>query len=182
LASQVYPCEPVPAEAYNEYYEVLPNGDMRIVEETIVCPEPDHAGASKEKRTISLYQLDQPRLEIDHCSVSRVALQLHDNGSWVLSLRGDQNPRQEGEERTFQPRLHLKRNLFVVRIRGYGSFREAPTAANMAVGKPELVDLEPVRFWVQNGEPRYLRVGGHDWRIREFFELIDRVELEFFYR
>jgi hypothetical protein len=181
LASQPPPCGPLPIAPYADgYYDVLPNGDTRIVDDVFVCPEPGRTRVSKKE--IRLFQLEQPKLEIDHCSVSRVALQLHNDGTWVLSLRGDQNPRQEGEAQEFQPRLHLKRNLFVVRLRGYGNFAVEPTTVNMNAGKPELLDLNPVRFWVQNGEPRYLRVGGHDCRVHKFYELIDRVEVEFYYR
>lgn len=132
---------------------------------------------------ISFYQLEQSSLKIDQCEISRVGLQLHDGGDWVLSLRADQNRRaDDGTLPEFMPQLHLKRNLFVVRIRGYGNFTEAPLAAAVRSGKPELLDLGPIKFWVENGQPRYLRVGETDSRIERFFESIDRVEVEFFYR
>ncbi|MCO6457438.1 MAG: hypothetical protein J5I93_19225 [Pirellulaceae bacterium] len=170
---------PVPPPA-RYFYESLPDGSLRRVPNLLVSPSPQ-LESSRSARLIHVYQLYDPKLDIDFCSISRVALQMHNNGQWVLSLRADQHQR-ELVEQGYQPRLYVKRNQFVIRLRAYGNFAELPTAAAIQSGKPELVDLPEIKFWVQNGEPRFLRTTGHDDRIRQYFDLLDRVELEFFYR
>jgi hypothetical protein len=103
-----------------------------------------------------------------------------DQGGWVLSLRADQNRRAEGEG--FVPTLYVKRNLFTVRLRCYGNFANEPTQAALDSGKPLLAAIQPPGFWVENGQPKYLRLADQDELIQRYFELIDRVEIEFFYR
>jgi len=49
-------------------------------------------------------------------------------------------------------------------------------------GKPVMVDLSPYSFWVENGQPRYIRHHGYDPLVREYFRNIDRLEIEFYYR
>jgi hypothetical protein len=132
---------------------------------------------------IELYQLDRPRLQIDHCEISQVALQLFGDGRWILSLRADQNRRPpEGEPAEYNPRLHIKRNEFVVRLRCLGAFRTEPIEVASAAGKPVLADLNVEPFWVENGQPRYIRSGGCCALVQDQFEDINRVEIEFFYR
>jgi hypothetical protein len=131
---------------------------------------------------VSLYQLDQARLQIQHCAISEVALQLHDNGLWVLSLRADQNRRPaEDEPAAYNPYLYIQRNQFVVRLRCFGTFENRPSEAGLETGKPVLATLHPDPFWVENGQPRFLRTGGCDPWVEEHFEEIDRVQVEFFY-
>jgi len=132
---------------------------------------------------VDLYQLDQPSLTIDHCSISQVAVQLEDNGNWVLSLRADQNRRPaEGEGAPYNPHLYIKRNEFVVRLRCLGNFENEPVEAAPMAGKPVLAELNPEPFWVENGEPKYVRIEGYSELVDDFFRDIDRVEIEFFYR
>ena len=139
-----------------------------------------------QPKEIQLFQWDRPSLQIDHCSISRVALQLHDDGSWVLSLRADQNrePEEPGtpEEREsrFQT-LHLKRNQFVVKLRCYGAYRLEEPRADETTGKPVLFELGPKRFWVQRAQPKDFWFRGNDDDVRRYFDLVDRVEIELFY-
>ena len=79
---------------------------------------------------------------------------------------------------------HLKRNLFIIRLRGLGSFTE-PLATPPSIpsqGKPMLLSLEPIEFWVQNGVPYTLVLQGQHPDAANFFDKIDRVEIEFTYR
>lgn len=164
---------PRPGEAGSE---TLYRRFERFVDRSRERPTPDAT-------PIKLYLLNQSQLAINHCAVSQVALQIQENGTWVLSLRGDQNRRPApGEPAPYNPYLHIKRNEFVVRLRCFGNFGTEPTETAVEVGKPVLADLGPLTFWVENGEPRYIRHAGHDDRIRKYHSLIERVELEFFYR
>jgi hypothetical protein len=181
-------------ESVNERTEVLPPPrptcdpakPLRIDERSelhdrFVGPPP--VPQAWRKTVIDLYQLDQDKLQIDQCEISQVALQLFDNGQWVLSLRGDQNRRPLPDQPVpYNPRLHIKRNQFVVRLRCLGAVEVKPIADAPAAGKPVLVALNPVEFWVENGQPRYLRTGGRDPLVKDYFRDIDRVEIEFFYR
>ncbi len=145
---------------------------------TVVSPAPP----PQQRTVVELYQLDRSRLQIDHCEISEVALQLYSDGRWILSLRADQNRRPGVDEpQQFNPQLHLKRNQFVVRLRCLGAFQNEPTEAAMAVGRPVLADLQPLPFWVENGRPYYLRAGDCDGWVAEHFAEIDRVEIEFYY-
>lgn len=145
---------------------------------TAVVPAPQ----PKRQTVIDLYQLDQAGLQINHCEVSQVAIQLYDDGQWVLSLRADQNRRPEEDELAeYNPRLHVKRNKFVIRMRCLGAFQHPPMEGVPTTGKPVVVDLNPCSFWVENGQPRYVRHHGFDPLVHEHFDDVDRVEIEFFY-
>jgi hypothetical protein len=152
---------------------------------------------------IKYYQLPQSKMQIDHCSLSRVALTLHENGYWTLSLGADQNPwmtgqRQEASSPTQTrgtvnsvrapiPPLtkqtnDLKRNLFRVKIRCYGGYPLQENRPELSGGKPVLFELEPDPFWVQRGIPYDYWKSGATVAAQRFFDVIDRVEVEFSYR
>jgi len=157
-----------------------PGVTRRVFSDTFTARVP--ATEPRRRTVVELYQLDRPRLKIDHCEISEVALQLRDDGIWVLSLRADQNRRPaDGQPAQYNPRLYIKRNQFVVRLRCLGAFQSEPTETAVAAGKPVLADLRTIQFWVQNGQPRYVRTGYRDPWVKEHFEEIDRVEVEFFY-
>jgi hypothetical protein len=154
------------------------------------------------------YQLNQPQLSIDHCSISRVVLSIRDDGYWTLSLRADQNqrsiddtplvavgiPKPPGNTSVPQPGPilpgaspttkftdHIKRNLFTIKVRGYAVYRlEEP--ADGALGRPVLFELLPDPFWVQRQVPDFRRFHGKKAEIAEFCRTIDRVEVELSYR
>jgi hypothetical protein len=80
----------------------------------------------------------------------------------------------------------LKRNLFVIRIRGLGDFKDPipVTPAAPLLGKPVLVELPVIEFWVQNGVPYPLvkKAVAPDLDVHRFFDMVDRAEVEFSYR
>jgi hypothetical protein len=153
-----------------------------------------------DRLRIRVYQFPAMGLGIDHCGISRMALTTREDGFWRLSLRADQNPRPEPTSMKTAPDVqaqvrglpdvilkqtgHLKRNLFVVRLRGLGSFTEAlpVNSALPVVGKPVLAEFPDQYFWVQSGVPRPYLSQGVDPDIAASFDRIDRVELEFSYR
>ncbi len=53
--------------------------------------------------------------------------------------------------------------------------------ADETTGKPVLFELGPDRFWVQRGQPKDLWLRGTDKAVKRYFDLIDRVEIEFYY-
>jgi len=145
------------------------------------------------ERQIKLFQLEPPKeLEIDHCAITRAALQLDREGYWTLSLRACQNavmpPDQvaaQGEEkkgRIEKFTLHLKRNQFFVKLRAYAVFPEAVADLDKSPGKPVMFTLGPESFWVERGEPLDFHRQYRSGEIAKYFDYIDRVELEFYYR
>jgi hypothetical protein len=147
-----------------------------------------------------LYQFAPTSLQIDHCSISRIALVIQEDGSWRLNLQADQNPRTAVPRSETPPvamtpirglpnvqtkqTAHIKRNLFIVRVRGLGAFAEplATPPSPPSLGKPVLLALGPIEFWVQNGVPYPLVIQGRDDDAACFFDRIYRAEIEFTYR
>jgi len=166
---------------------------------------------------VKYFQFMPTSLQIDHCSISRIALTILDDGHWRLSLQADQNPLVETAtalttvmpSSTTSSALHtmakpalptapirglpsgvakqtsfLKRNLFVIRLRGLGDFGEviATPPQPSKLGKPVLFATPPIEFWVQNGVPYPLVVEAGLLDVQTFFDKVDRVEIEFSYR
>jgi hypothetical protein len=150
------------------------------------------------------YQLKQSEVSVEHCSISRVALAIRDDGYWTLSLRADQNAADEtepplvavgrprpavtttvpgvhhilpGSSPTTKFTAHIKRNLFTVKVRGYAAFATEGTLDG-SPGRPVLFELAPSPFWVQRQVPAFLKFQGKDPGVLDFFWTIDRVEVE----
>jgi hypothetical protein len=159
-----------------------------------VEPPPGPRGLPRPKTYA--FQFAEARLQVDHCFLSRVAVALHEDGDYQISFRADQNPQPQpvgvpgdirsplrpGEviETTLQT-SHLKRNLFVVKVRGYAA-PQRDGKANLVPAAPALVELPVEPFWVQKGEPYTGNVCGNSWAVAKYFHLIERVEVEFTYR
>jgi hypothetical protein len=155
------------------------------------------------RERLRFFQLDVAKMQVDHCFLSRVAVTLQENGDWILSLRADQNPWMTGGRNDVSTPIHvrgaataiqpaapkltketdyLKRNQFFVSVRCYGAYPLKEGAPPLAPGKPVLFELRPAPFWVQRGRPYDLWVKESLPDVRQYFDLIDRVEIEFFYR
>jgi hypothetical protein len=141
-------------------------------------------------RAVKAFQfVDRPRLQIDHCSISQITVNVYENGDWTLNLRADQNPLQPVPPDTDRDVTtaeeiskftdHLKRNLFQIQLRCYA--RTGGITMDTAVGKPVVIALDVAPFWVQRQQPRWYVDTGNDAWIARHFELIDRVEVEFTY-
>lgn len=145
------------------------------------------ATGAERRQTIKSFQfVDRSKLQIDHCSISQMSVLLHESGHWTVSLRADQNPLPEQGRKvtTIEPTRkftdHLKRNEFYVTVRCYAGPLTGGT--DSLVGKPLVIPLRIQPFWVQRQEPYQLFETHHDPRIQDYFNLIERVEIEFAYR
>lgn len=146
------------------------------------------AAGDDRREKIKLFQfVKKPKLQIDHCSIANMAVLLHESGEWTISLRADQNPlnaQQPLNVTTSQPSRrftdHLKRNQFHVIARCYVD--EGPSRDDALLGKPLVVQLGVKPFWVQKEEPYQLFETAYHPQLQQYFELIDRVEIEFAYR
>ncbi len=155
------------------------------------------------ERPMKLFQLDRPKeLEIEHCAITQVALQLDREGYWTLSLRAYQNAAlpadqaakadraENAERRTAKERagvaeggaLFDKRNLFVVKLRAYAMFSEEAESRDKLPGKPVMFTLGPESFWVERGEPLDFHRQYRSGEIAKYFDYVERVDLEFYYR
>jgi hypothetical protein len=149
------------------------------------------------------FQMSHTSVQLDQCFLSRVALTLEQQGFWTLSLRADQNPWMTGPNHevtgpfelpgavsALHPLLSnleketdgLKRNQFFVRVRCYGGYplREPLPAAT--IGKPVLFELPVAAFWVQRGFPYDLWTRQPMPDVARCYDLVNRVEVEFWYR
>ena len=140
---------------------------------------------------VRLYQfIDQPVLQIDHCVVSEMAMEVSKDGKWVFSCRAEQNPteinpfRVGADVTTSQPiELYtqpLLRNEFYLELRCY-SAAESRDPADL-LGKPVLLRIPIQPFWVQKGVPYTCVVRGCSALQAKIFERADRVVVEFRYR
>lgn len=140
----------------------------------------------------AVYQMGQARLQVDHCFLSRAAVALHESGEYQISFRADQNPQpvadlrsplKEGErlETTLQT-TQLKRNTFVVKVRGYAGIGTDTARPNLLVSAPAVVEFPPMEFVVQRGEPASKAYSGTSAAVAKYFPLIDRIEVEFTYK
>ena len=144
-------------------------------------------------RQPQVYQLRETRLQVEHCFLSRVALAFQEDGTYQISFRADQNPQpgndtasplRPGETvQTLQQTTPLKRNLFIVKVRGYANFPDTTAdRQNLSNGKPVLLEFKPIEVWVQRGQPYSGFVSDRSESVKRYFEYIDRIEVEFTYR
>lgn len=167
-------------------------------------PPPEQGGPARVFRPrVKYYQLDRAQLTINHCSIGRVAVSLHESGEWIISLRADQNPWMTGPRHGVSssayergpvsaiqapiPELErhtndLRRNQFVVWVRAHGAHPLKENIPEASGGKPVLFQLRPEPFWVQRGQPYDFWAKGWSEGVRQFFDVIDRMEIEFNYR
>ncbi|QJW94229.1 hypothetical protein [Frigoriglobus tundricola] len=139
-----------------------------------------------------VYQLSQARIQVDHCFLSRVAVAFHKTGEFQISFRADQNPQpgkdvrsplKPGEQLNLPLQTaQLKRNLFVVKVRGYAAAPLNPAQPNLFPGTPVVVEFPPMEFVVQRGEPLSKTYSGYSAAVEKYFLLIDRIEVEFTYK
>jgi hypothetical protein len=167
-----------------------------------VSPGAPVVAGTVEKPRVRYFQLDVAQLAVDHCQISRVTFHTEDDGTWKLNLRADQNPQfrlvKDGGTlfpgtpdetlfpgpRTASGRLyteHLLRNQFFVRVRCLGGLPVQQKQPNLAAA-PVLLRMEPPGFWVQRAVPLEWGANGFNPELPIYFNRIDRIEVEFYYR
>lgn len=159
-------------------------------------PQPDLPGGlllPDPRVKVRYFQLGVRQLAIDHCSLSRVVVAIHDDGTVAVSLRADQNarllgdPAEPGASLASAPQVvkqveHLKRNQFHVRIRLLGASGPRETLPPAELGRMTFAEFNLDPFWVQRGEPySYFRACKLK-ELRGSFSLIERIEVQFAYR
>lgn len=168
----------------------------------VIATEPSTGAmvVPERKLRVRVYQFPLTDLASGHCSVSQLTLSLREDGQWIASLRADQNPRpiemtessppvQASPLAAIPQTSHIRRNLFRVSFSCLGVFPNSePTAVkldavgNLPLGHPVYDVIQPAAFWVQSGQPRTMRWSAVSDDVRQYFDLIDKVAIEFSYR
>ena len=172
--------------------EVRPAPTATAVSLEKVNATPAPAPGQPARLATQAYQLVQARMQVDHCFLSRVAVAFHENGEFQISFRADQNP-QPGDdirsplkpgERLDVPlqTTQLKRNTFIVKVRGFAAAPINQARPNLFPGAPVVVEFPPMEFVVQRGEPASKTFCGNAAAVAKYFPLIDRIEVEFTYK
>jgi hypothetical protein len=148
------------------------------------------AVASKDIRYFQ-WQTDT-RLQRDQCAITRFGLVTERTGRIRASLQADQNTAdvlaemqkraKEAGNPAIKQTTHIKRNEFHVVVRGYGANQTRTAPDSTALGKPLLFRVEMCPFWVQNGESRDMVWDLNVQGVKDYFDLIDRVEVDFWFR
>jgi hypothetical protein len=156
-----------------------------------ITPAPEQGQPRRDMTYI--YQFREPRLQVDHCFLSRIAVTLHEDGWYQMSFRADQNPQpgddfrsplKPGErlETTLQT-TQLKRNTFVVKFRGYAAAQVTQSRpGSTPLATPAIIEFPAMEFVVERGEPASKAVNAFSHDVKKYFPLIDRVEVEFTYK
>jgi hypothetical protein len=155
------------------------------------------------RERIKVFQLGQMLVPNNHCVLSRVVVTLHENGMWIVSMQAEQNPWMTGPRNEVSTPVHLrgavsaiqppipqlpqetnglKRNQFWVCVRCLGVAPLPENPAVIATAKPVLFQLPIAPFWVQRGVPYNFFDQHYLPAVRQFFDQVDRVEVEFRYR
>jgi hypothetical protein len=178
--TRVPPPTSLPALAVSQVAVLLRRTDTPLA-------DPNPAAALGER--VAYFQLNQARIQLGHCSISRVAFTARSDGSWTLNLRADQNPivipgppeparDVGGSSSVVVATTYIKRNEFLVRVRGYSAFRTPDPDLDSSPGHPLMFDLFVQPFMVQRGVPEFLTFRGVDPALGHDFALLDRVEVE----
>jgi hypothetical protein len=172
LSRPAVPLAPVPTPA-----------DSAANTATGTTPTPTPAAKLPQRK---LFQLDTPRVRIDHCEVSRFSLVIDENGNWLLNASAEQGVTEEPAvgDVTAERELAVlpQRNEFRLCVRGYPATSAVGDPELEALGRPVLFELPVQTIWVQKSKTRFVRVAGQSMEAKRYFPLIDRVELEFSYR
>lgn len=151
---------------------------------------------------VKVYRAALNVVQNEHCSLAGVALALQETGEWNLSFTAHQNPWMIGPKNlvsgptqipgptgslrlpipplTFETE-GLKRNLFTVTVKCYGDFPRRPRVP-VIVNRPVLYEIKPAPFWVQRGTPYDFQQRCGMYEVAQYFDLVDRVEVEFTWR
>ncbi|MBI1344889.1 hypothetical protein GC163_01220 [bacterium] len=129
---------------------------------------------------VKQFQMSQTELRLDHCSLTKIAIVLVEDGTWTVTAVAEQNP--YSVDSTQQPKfVELKRNGFHIRLRGVGLATPLDQPDTAVLGKPEYCNIAIPCFWVERGQKKPLRDGNRNDEIQRYFDLIDRVEVDLSY-
>jgi hypothetical protein len=146
---------------------------------------------ARSQHRIKVFQMSEPNLVIEHCGIFEVVFQVRDDGLCTLNLvakQGIDPPEPSKPEAPLTAAAegipqtgHIKRNEFHVNVRGFALYRDEETRDVPRLGKPVVLQMEPLSFWVQRGRDYVGVFDDFSCDARDNFDLLDRVEIEFAY-
>ncbi|MCC7423434.1 MAG: hypothetical protein IT428_24420 [Planctomycetaceae bacterium] len=126
------------------------------------------------------FQFETRALQIDHCLVSNIVLTLREDGVWFASFRAEQNPALVPVEVRPQAERFV-RNRFRLRFHPV-ALSPLPADPNLrGLAPPQPVDIEVPPVWVEKGDVQTLQLTHQLPAVREYFDSIERVQVEFRY-
>lgn len=126
------------------------------------------------------FSLTESRLAIDHCSVSKVAITLEENGNWSANFTARQNPRDVNEIE--RPRIErFVRNKFYVTLKLFGQYPLATDPMTSELAQPQLAEIEVPAFWLEKGESDNVFEFAECPEVAHYFDVITRIEVDFQY-
>ena len=115
------------------------------------------------------FALKERSLRVDHCSVSGVSVTLYPDGKYTVSFKAEMGAA-----------LALKRNLFLLTVRGYANDPLGETKGSATKAAVIQIPMEP--FWVNRSEPYTGFIEGSSDAVKRNYKWIDRVDMDFTYR
>ena len=154
-------------------------------------PLPGEKRINGAGKRIRFFQLDRASLNVEHCSIAKVVLHLEEDGLWKLNLWAEQNMPPRPAEHVL-PGVTIRRddiytdyilrNQFFVKARALAVGLPADKFPEAQAAAPVLFQLAPPGFWVERGQPVHHEVFGNWESVRRYFDAVNRIEVEFFYR
>ncbi|HMP78074.1 MAG TPA: hypothetical protein PKD54_01355 [Pirellulaceae bacterium] len=130
-------------------------------------------------RQVKWFAFDPLNLQIDECALSAASVTVDDRGNWELTLRAAV---AHVDMPQFNPNEHLRRNELVARLTWYVDVPGAVGAVDRAAIRPAVAQTESMSFIVQRGDSETICARGQLDGLRREFDLLQRAEIEFFYR
>ncbi len=154
---------------------------ITLVLEQVAAPPNSFLAANDARRQLRLWQVVDRPLQLDHCSLSNIAVWIDENGNWSANMTAAQQP-FVGPDKQATPAVRFLRNKFHVTVHAYGMAKVQTGNRATAVGQPEIFCMCLNPFWVDREQIKLHNDGGRlseDQRQR--LPLVDRLEVEFRY-
>jgi len=149
--------------------------------EQVKSPPNTSLPGSNPQRQLRLWQVVDRSLQVDHCSLSNIAVWIDETGRWSANLTAVQQP-FVGQDRQATPAARFLRNKFHVKVHAYGMAKVETGNRATAVGQPEIFCMCLTPFWVDREQIKLHNDGGSlsDEQLQRL-PLVDRLEVEFRY-
>jgi hypothetical protein len=149
--------------------------------EQVTAPPNSILTANDPRRQLRMWQVVDRPLQLDHCSLTNIAVWIDESGRWSANMTAIQQP-FVGLDRQATPAARFLRNKFHVKIHAYGLAKVQTADRTTAVGRPEIFCLCLNPFWVDREQIKLHSDGGSiSEEQRQRLPLVDRLEVEFRY-
>jgi len=149
--------------------------------EQVKAPSNSYLIANHPQRQLRLWQVVDRPLQVNHCSLSNIAVWIDESGRWSVNLTAVQHP-FVGPDRQAMPEARFLRNEFHVKVHAYGMAKVETANRATAVSQPEIFCMCLNPFWVDREQVMLHNDGGTlSAEQLQRLPLVDRLEVEFRY-